>query len=233
MSSLAAALACYLVFFTWLPNDRGLYREYTAAEACAARTVIPRSEDCLRQLTFTVEGTRNSTKNMRATLLGQAPLARVVVPFGDPGPVLSGLQRGVRVTGTVWRGVVVVVAGGEVRQNSSDAPRDEPQMTAAVGTFAGLLAALTLAFGAVRLVRPRDPGVFSWRPYGKWLLIVAGASCAVVGLCTVWTGLPWLLVPTGLWGGRRRYGVVPLPRPPFRGPLTRAFRGPLTSSNAA
>lgn len=111
LSSLAAALACYLVFSTWLPNDRGLYREYTAAEACAARTVIPRSEDCLRQLTFTVEGTRNSTKNMRATLLGQAPFARVVVPFGDPGPVLSGLQRGVRVTGTVWRGVVVVVAG--------------------------------------------------------------------------------------------------------------------------
>ncbi|MER5750750.1 hypothetical protein [Streptomyces sp. NPDC002088] len=135
-------------------------------------------------------------KNMRATLLGPEPFPRTVVPFGDSGPVLSGLQRGDRVTGTVWRGVVVVVAEGDLRQNSADAPRDEPQMTAAVGTFAGLLAALALMFGARRLTRPRDPGLFTWRPYGKWLLIVTGATCAVVGLCTVWTGLPWLLVPT-------------------------------------
>jgi hypothetical protein len=48
----------------------------------------------------------------------------------------------------------------------------------------------------VRLARPRDPGLFTWRPYGKWLLVVTGASCTVVGLSTVWTGLPWLLVPT-------------------------------------
>ncbi|MFB6782899.1 hypothetical protein ACFCX0_37520 [Streptomyces sp. NPDC056352] len=194
--SLAAALTCYFVFTTWLPTDRTLYREYKAAEACPARTVIPRSEDCLRKVTFTVEGTRKTPKHMRANLLGPEPFPRMVVPFGDPGPVLSGLQRGDRVTGTVWRGVVVVVAEGDVRQNSADAPRDEPQMTAAVGTFAGLLAALALMFGAMHLVRPRDPGLFTWRPYGKWLLIVTAATCAVVGLSTVWTGLSWLLVPT-------------------------------------
>lgn len=114
--SLAAALSCYFVFTTWLPNDRTLYREYKAAEACPARRVIPRSEDCLRKVTFTVEGTRKSTKNMRATLLGPEPFPRVVVPFGDRGPVLSGLQQGDRVTGTVWRGVVVVVAEGDVRR---------------------------------------------------------------------------------------------------------------------
>jgi hypothetical protein len=194
--SLAAALICHFVFATWLPADRTLYREYKAAEACAARRVIPRSEDCLRKVTFTVEGTRKTTKSMRATLLGPEPFPRMVVPFGDPGPVLSGLQRGDRVTGTVWRGVVVEVAEGDVRQDSADAPRDEPQMTAAVGTFAGLLAALALLFGAMHLARPRDPGLFTWRPYGKWLLIVTGVTCAVVGLSTVWTGLPWLLVPT-------------------------------------
>ncbi|WP_327320278.1 hypothetical protein [Streptomyces sp. NBC_01235] len=194
--SLAAALICYFVFATWLPTDRTRYRQYKAAEACPARTVIPRPEDCLRKVTFTVEGTRKTTKNMRATLLGPEPFPRMVVPFGDPGPVLSGLQRGDRVTGTVWRGVVVEVAEGDVRQDSADAPRDEPQMTAAVGTFAGLLAALALLFGAMHLARPRDPGLFTWRPYGKWLLMVTGVTCAVVGLCTVWTGLPWLLVPT-------------------------------------
>ncbi|WP_051877372.1 hypothetical protein [Streptomyces natalensis] len=68
-------------------------------------------------------------------------------------------------------------------------------MTAAIGTFAGLLAAFALMFGVMRLVRPRDPGLFTWRPYGKWLLIVAGAACAAVGLIAVWTGLPWPVVP--------------------------------------
>ncbi|MFF9089973.1 hypothetical protein ACF1BE_26895 [Streptomyces sp. NPDC014991] len=195
-ASLAAALTCSFVFTTWLPTDRTLYREYKAAKACPARTVVLRSEDCLRKVPFTVEGTRKTPKNLRATLLGREPFPRTVVPFGDSGPVLSGLQRGDRVTGTVWRGVVVVVAAGDVRQDSADAPRDEPQMTAAFGTFAGLLAALALVFGVMRLARPRDPGLFTWRPYGKWLLIVTGATCAVVGLSTVWTGLPWLLVPT-------------------------------------
>ncbi|MEW2623954.1 hypothetical protein [Streptomyces sp. NPDC048106] len=194
--SLAAALACSLVFTAWLPGDRARYREYEAAEACPARTVVPRSEDCLRKVAFTVESTRNTPKNLRATLLGPEPFPRTVVPFGDSGPVLGELHRGDRVTGTVWRGIVVEVAAGDARQSSSDAPRDEPQMAAAIGTFAGLLAALALVFGTVRLARPRDPGLFTWRPYGKWLLVVTGAGCAVVGLTTVWTGLPWPLVPT-------------------------------------
>ncbi|NEA53283.1 hypothetical protein G3I60_03640 [Streptomyces sp. SID13666] len=194
--SLVTALTCAFVFTSWLPTDGALYREYRAAEVCSVRTVIPASEDCLRELSFTVEGTHKTAKNMRATLLGPRPFGRVVVPFSDSGPTLSGLQKGDRVTATVWRGVVVMVAEGDARQHSADAPRDEPQMTAAVGTFAGLLAALAFMFGAMHLVRPRDPGLFTWRPYGKWLLIVTGATCVVVGLGTVWTGLPWLLVPT-------------------------------------
>lgn len=194
--SLVSALSCYFTFTTWLPADRALYREYQAAEACPARTVIPASKDCLRELTLTVESTDRAARRMRATLFGPQPFGRVVVPFGNSGPVLSGLQRGDRVTATVWRGAVVMVAEGDARQNSADAPRDEPQMTAAVGTFAGLLAALALMFGAMYLAGPRDRGLFTWRPYGKWLLIVTGATCTVVGLCTVWTGLPWLLVPT-------------------------------------
>ncbi|MDQ1036584.1 hypothetical protein QFZ75_003000 [Streptomyces sp. V3I8] len=194
--SLAAALACSFVFAVWLPEDRALYREYQGAGACPVRAVPPRSQDCLRQIAFTVKSTRSTPKRMRATLTGPEPFPTVVVPFGDSGPVLSGLQREDRVTGTVWRGAVVVVAAGNARQSSSDAPRDEPQMPAAIGTFAGLLAALALVFGAVRLVRPRDPGLFTWRPYGKLLLIVTGVACVAVGLATVWTGLPWLLVPT-------------------------------------
>ncbi|MGW7247211.1 hypothetical protein [Streptomyces decoyicus] len=69
-------------------------------------------------------------------------------------------------------------------------------MTAAIGMFAGLLAVLTLVFGAMHLTRPQGPGLFTWRPYGKRLLTVMGVICTVMGLSTVRTGLPWLLVPT-------------------------------------
>ncbi|MFD3454504.1 hypothetical protein ACFWVC_20295 [Streptomyces sp. NPDC058691] len=195
VSSLAAALICHFLFSTVLPDQRTRYREYQAADTCPARTEIPRWEDCLRKVAFTVESTRNAAKDKKATLLGPEPFPRTTVYFGNGGPVLSELQRGDRVTGTVWRGVVVVIADRDGRQNSSDAPRDELQATAAAGTLAGLLAALGLTFGAVRLARPRDPGPFTWRPFGKWLLIVSAAACVVVGLITVWTGLPWPLVP--------------------------------------
>ncbi|MEV0976369.1 hypothetical protein [Streptomyces sp. NPDC049915] len=194
--SLLAALSCYSVFTSWLPADRALYREYKAARTCPDHTVIRPSENCLRHVTFTVEATSTTRRNIRVTLLGPPPWSKVVVPFGDRGPVLSDLRTGDRLTGTVWRGVVVVIAQGDDRQESADAPRDEPQMTAAIGTFAALVAGLSLAFGVMRLARPRHPGLFAWRPYGKVLLIVTGASCGVVGLATVWTGLPWPLVPT-------------------------------------
>ncbi|MEU4653851.1 hypothetical protein AB0G32_07905 [Streptomyces sp. NPDC023723] len=192
----AAALAGGYVFTTWLPADGTRYREYRAAGVCHDRAVVPAAEDCLRELAFTVEDTEDRPKQKRATLRGPAPFERVAVAFGDSEPVLAELDPGDRVTGTVWRGVVVRVAEGDTRQETSDAPRDELQMNAAFGTFAGLCAALALAFGTVRLVRPRRLGVLTWRPYGKWLLITAGTACGAVGLITVWTGLPWPLVPS-------------------------------------
>ncbi|MGW4277278.1 hypothetical protein ACWEGQ_34185 [Streptomyces seoulensis] len=194
--SLASALASYVVFTGWLPSDRALYREYRAAGKCPARQTVPKAEDCLRQMTFTVENTSLNVKRLTATLRGPEPFPRTLVHFGDSGPVLSDLHRGDRVTGTVWRGLVVAIAEGTTRQNSSDAPRDEPQPVAAVGTFAGLLAAWALVFGTMHLVRPHEPSPFTWRPYGRRLVVAAGAACAAVGLITVWTGLPWPLVPT-------------------------------------
>lgn len=196
MVAVLAALTCHTSFTTWLPTDLASYREYKEAKPCPAHTEMLSSQDCLREIAFTVEGTHKDGKDLRATLLGPAPFARTDVLFGNRGPVLGGLEDGDRVTGTVWRGVVVVVAVGDERQTSAAAPRDEPQIAVAVGTFAGLSAALCLMFGAVYLARPRNTGHFTWRAYGKWLLIVTGASCAGVGLVTVWAGLPWPVVPT-------------------------------------
>ncbi len=47
----------------------------------------------------------------------------------------------------------------------------------------------------MNLARRRDPESFTWRPNDKWMLIVAGAFCAVGGLPAVWMSLSWLFVP--------------------------------------
>ncbi|MEU8588515.1 hypothetical protein AB0C59_16170 [Streptomyces sp. NPDC048664] len=193
--SAAAALICSLVLTSWLPADQARYREYEAARVCPTRAPVPRWEDCLRKVDLTVDSTDLEPKHMGATLLGPEPFPRTVVPFGDRGPVLAELDPRDKVVGTTWRGAIVTITRGEDRQTSSDAPRDDPQIPGAVGTWAGLLAALALMFGAVRLARPRDPGFFTWRPYGKWLVIVTTISCPVVGLCITWAGLPWPFVP--------------------------------------
>ncbi|WP_328440014.1 hypothetical protein OHA71_28390 [Streptomyces sp. NBC_00444] len=199
VASLIPALFCYLAFAVWLPSDVGRHRDYGAAEQCPDRAATQRAEDCLRTVTFTVKDTEIDSRGKRVSytaILYAAPFWNHEVAFGDPGPVLERLRPGERITGTVWRGDIMTITKGDARQNTADAPRDEAQMTAAIGTFAGLLAAVALGFGAVRLTRPRDPEPFTWRPYGKWLLITLGVLCAGAGFLSLWLGLPWWLVPT-------------------------------------
>ncbi|WP_307835433.1 hypothetical protein [Streptomyces adelaidensis] len=199
LMSLAPALACFYVFAVWMPSDMARYQDYRGAERCAAGTPAAQAwEDCLRTASFTVDSTKlkqgGNGGRYRATLSG-APFWNGTVGFGDPGPLLSGLRPGDRVTATVWRGDITVLSREDVRQSTSEEPRDEPQMTAAIGTFAGLLAALGLWFGVGRLVGPRDPTPFAWRGFGKPLLITSAAACATVGLLAVWSGIPWWVVP--------------------------------------
>ncbi|WNM33572.1 hypothetical protein RKE30_25855 [Streptomyces sp. Li-HN-5-11] len=105
------------------------------------------------------------------------------------------LKPGDQVTGTIWRRTIVALSKDGVRQHTSEAPRDELQMNAALGLLAGLLAALTFVFGAVRLVRPRSPEPFTWDPYGRRMLITVLSACFGAGLLTVWAGIPWPTVP--------------------------------------
>lgn len=86
---------------------------------------------------------------------------RGTVAFGDAGPLLEQLAPGDQVTATAWRRDIVVLSKNGVRQNTSEAPRDELQMNAALGV---LVAAQTFVFGAVRLARPRATGGV-WRPW--------------------------------------------------------------------
>ncbi|MFJ4617513.1 hypothetical protein [Streptomyces sp. NPDC088812] len=195
--SLVSAAACWFAFATWLSTDLDLYREYTSAAPCPDGVAPRRSERCLRTVSFTVEGTRvkkGRNPEYRAALSG-TPYWDGVVVFGDPGPLLEELAPGDRVTGTVWRGAVMTIGKGSVRQSTADEPRDEPQMAAALGTGAGLLAVLGLVFGTARLLRPDHHERFAWRPYGKRLLLITVIVCFVVGLLGVWSGIPWWLVP--------------------------------------
>ncbi|WP_045557653.1 hypothetical protein [Streptomyces sp. FxanaA7] len=195
--SLVPLLACVLVFTVWLPRDMDRYEAYWAAVPCTAEVPARAWEDCLRTASFTVDSTRNEASRsggFEATLSG-GPFWNGTVAFGDPGPLLERLRSGDRVTGTVWRGDVVVLGRGDVWQSTSEEPRDEPQMTAAIGTFAGLLAALGFWLGGMRLTGPRDREHRTWAGYGRPLLIALLVASLGTGLPSVWLGLPWWLVP--------------------------------------
>ncbi|KUO10837.1 hypothetical protein [Streptomyces sp. DSM 15324] len=195
--SLLPALACSFAFARWLPDDLDRYRDYASAGPCAAGTSPREHEDCLREVVFTVDATRikgGKGAVYRATLSG-APFWNGVLDFGDSGPLLSELEPGDRVTGTVWRGEIMSVSRDGLLQASSDEPRDDPQMPAALGTLAGLLAALALTVGTARLTRPNPPFPFPWRGWGKPMLIILCVGCPVLGLVGVWWDIPWWLFP--------------------------------------
>ncbi|WAU82501.1 hypothetical protein O1Q96_23810 [Streptomyces sp. Qhu-G9] len=198
MLSLIPALGCYLVFTAWLPSDTKRHQDYVAAEACPAHATAEVREDCLRTVSFTVESTqiKQSRSGSYKAALSGTPFWNGVVAFGDPGPLLEQLRPGDQVTGTVWRGDVMTVSKEGVRQGTSEEPRDEPQMTVAIGTFLGLLAAMGLGFGTVRMTRPLGREPFPWHPYGKPLIITTVITCAAVGLPAVWLGSPSWVVPT-------------------------------------
>ncbi|WP_438303211.1 hypothetical protein ACSHXN_14480 [Streptomyces sp. HUAS TT11] len=197
LSSLIPAVLSYLVFATWLPSDRERYRDYQAAEPCPAHATAQAARGCLSTWHFTVVTTVDKSgkpSKYEATLKG-ADSWRGVVRFGNPGPLLERLKPGDRVTATVWHRDIVVLSKDGVRQNSSEAPRDELQMNAAVGMLAALVAVEAFVFGSVRLVRPRDYEPFTWNPYGAQLLIISAVACFGVGLPAVWIGIPWWTVP--------------------------------------
>ncbi|MEO3845974.1 hypothetical protein [Streptomyces sp. B22F1] len=194
--SVALAAGCVLAFTNWLPANVARYEEYRAAERCPAdSTPDAWWEDCLREIDLTIVDTvvrGGKGSEYRATVDSKRFHGRL--DFGDPGPLLDTLQEGDKAVGTVWRGDIVALTKGRIRQKTSDEPRDEPQMIAAAGAGLGLLAVPGLVFGAARLVAPRRPGPFTWSRSGKRLFFTNLAATFGVGLPAVWLGVPWQLV---------------------------------------
>ncbi|MGW2961739.1 hypothetical protein ACWDGI_25210 [Streptomyces sp. NPDC001220] len=52
-----------------------------------------------------------------------------------------------------------------------------------------------LWFGAVRLVRPRHPEPYTWRPLGRWLLATVPVAGLVRAYAALWLRIPWQAVP--------------------------------------
>lgn len=201
VGSLTSALVSGFVFAGWLPSDIQRHEDYVAAERCPASSPATGTEDCLRTVPFTVDRTvvKRGGRSARfvATLSGpsDAPFWNGDVQFGDPGPLLEQLKPGDQVTATVWRGSITVLARGGVRQSSADEPRDDAQMTAGIGTFTGLVAALGLAFAAAGLAGLRGQEPWTWRSLGKPLVIGTAITCVGVAFPAFLIGLPWWIVP--------------------------------------
>ncbi|MGW7434052.1 hypothetical protein ACWGIN_31520 [Streptomyces sp. NPDC054861] len=53
------ALGCYLVFTAELPSDIRRHQDYVAAEQCPSGATPKKWEDCLREVSFTIESTKH------------------------------------------------------------------------------------------------------------------------------------------------------------------------------
>ncbi|MFH9352443.1 hypothetical protein [Kitasatospora sp. NPDC017646] len=187
-----AATAWYLLA-VMLPDDTERYHSYTTAAPCPAGSPGAAVEECVRTVPFTVSGTvvhsAGKSSRFRATLDG-APIWSGEVGFGDAGPLLDALKPGDRVDGTVWRGRVMRLERAGIAQSSYDAPRNEAQFTAGVGTFTALLAVFAAALG-VLLCTGRTASVALTRSLFLWTLLACGAPAVLA----FWAGLPWWTVP--------------------------------------
>ncbi|WP_328890816.1 hypothetical protein [Streptomyces sp. NBC_00316] len=199
--SLIWAVLSYLAFTVWMPGQQERYEDYRAAAPCSEQATPQEvtAKDCLTTWHTTVTRTesaiRGKVRVYEATLKDKGDdSSQRVVPFSDSGPLFDKLHRGDEVTATGWRGDIVVLSKDGVRQNTSDAPRDEHQGNAAIGVLVALLAAESLVFGAVRLARPTAYEHFVWEPYGRWLAFTSIGVGVGVGVASTWLGIPWWTV---------------------------------------
>lgn len=199
--SLMWAVLSYLAFTVWMPGQQERYERYRTAEPCPAQATPQEvaAKDCLTTWHFTVTKAKSihtgKVTAYEATLKDKGDDSwQRVVRFSDSGPLFHTLHRGDEVTATGWRRDIVVLSKGGVRQNTTDAPRNERQGNAALGVLVALLAAQSLVFGAVRLARPTAYAPFVWEPYGRWLTFTNICVSVSLGVASVWLGIPWWTV---------------------------------------
>lgn len=230
--SVIPALVCYFMLAIQLRYDDGRHREYTAARPCPAVKQVREWEGCVRTVSFTVDEVelKGEWGYRYTTTVSGAPFWNGKLHFGDPGPLLEQLTPGDQVTGTVWRGDVMTLTKGDVRQRTADEPRAEAPVLAGIGTYPGLVAALGLWFGVARLTgRRRLYERHTWKGLGRPLLIAMAVICVAVIVPAQLLGIPWWAVPAAAvllsaftaWQFdryRRKQSIAPRDVPPYVAP---------------
>ncbi|MFD7392771.1 hypothetical protein ACFV46_30315 [Streptomyces sp. NPDC059852] len=162
MLSLLWAVLSYLAFTVWVPGQQERYEHYRAAEPCPAQAAPQETaaKDCLttRHLTVAKAESIHTGKvtAYEATLQDPGDASwQEAVRLSDSGQLSDKLHEGDEVIATGWRGDIVLLSKDGVRQETTDAPRDERQGNAALGVLVALLGAQSLVFGVVRLEADR------------------------------------------------------------------------------
>ncbi|WP_175407923.1 hypothetical protein [Streptomyces sp. TRM64462] len=158
----AGTLALTLVV---IPDARAEERAFAAAAPCTAPLpagVAVAREECLRELDFTVRNvsiTRGKSSRYAASLTREAAdgggRAWERVEFGGEEPLLGRLERGDRVTATVWRGTVVEAAAHGTSQRTKGHPQGAMGDTTLIAAATALGTPAALAYGWWALTRCR------------------------------------------------------------------------------
>ncbi|WP_330296998.1 hypothetical protein [Streptomyces sp. NBC_00503] len=198
-AALAAAAVCWFAFAVWLPTDARRYADFADARPCAAGVEVAQRADCLLAVPATVgRVTARDTPGSRVWLTPSAtPSGLLGIKFKDSGPLLYRLRPGDQVTVTFWRGEAVGLEKDGLRLKTDAAPRDEGQITAAIGTFAGLLAVLALSTGTSSLRSAGHPRAhrLGRLSAAKPLILVAMLASAAAAAATLLLDAPWWTVP--------------------------------------
>ncbi|MGW4195665.1 hypothetical protein [Streptomyces sp. NPDC005004] len=200
------ALVCSLVAlglltFAGLQLPHTVERDRALKEAVPCRSVPREPADCLWRQPFTVTGI-----HLWSGRRGDAIHATLVSPgggkwpteFRKDGPVLSALDEGDRVTGTIWRGRLVRISAHGAVQVTENSPDTLPESIVAMLVVGGPSCVVLAVACGWRLRSPKERG---WRR-GPKLTAALAAGLAGAGLIAALValefGLPLWAMPA-IW----------------------------------
>ncbi|MFI8323832.1 hypothetical protein [Streptomyces sp. NPDC085529] len=131
LAGLVVLLVGVVLLIGVLPTVAAEERAFLAASACRG----PETRNCLRTASFTVETValpRGKSESGRVRVV--SPQGGDAHPqFNGIGPFLERIRAGDRVTATLWRGRIVVLADDEGGQRTAAHPVGDPLFCAAFG----------------------------------------------------------------------------------------------------
>ncbi|MGV9423934.1 hypothetical protein ACWDO7_06515 [Streptomyces sp. NPDC003656] len=198
---LCSLVAVGLLAFAGLQLPRTVERDRALKEAVPCRSVPREPADCLWRQPFTVtaihlwSGRRGD--GIHATLISPGG-GKWPTEFRNDGPVLSGLDEGDRVTGTIWRGRLVRISADGAVQVTENSPDALPESIVALLVVCGPSCLVLAVACGWRLRSPKERG---WRR-GPKLTAALAAGLAGAGLIAALValkfGLPLWAMPA-IW----------------------------------